>query len=185
MSSSTQSEPSNAATVRSDVPCLARDRALPSIPSNARAHEVSLEHQLGALDSSFQRPVLTIQTKRNLVCGGKFLRSHHTYAEPPDLSRNRQSLPPPYAAVDPNAPPRASRTVRWALALILHWTHHPIPAMSPLLADKLQVVVSVASSAGAKNGSRARATNEQISYSRPTHQIMIHTSRLDSHLTAY
>ncbi|KAK0464124.1 hypothetical protein IW261DRAFT_1575354 [Armillaria novae-zelandiae] len=113
MSSSTQSEPSNAATVRSDVPCLARDRALPSIPSNARAHEVSLEHQLGALDSSFQRPVLTIQTKRNLVRGGKFLRSHHTYAEPPDLSRNRQSLPPPYAAVDPNAPPRASRTVRW------------------------------------------------------------------------
>ncbi|KAK0224264.1 hypothetical protein IW262DRAFT_1459327 [Armillaria fumosa] len=140
--------------------------------------------------------MLTIQTKRNLIRGGKFLHpGHYTFAEPHDLSRNRQSLPPPYTAVDPHALPHSSQTVRWfnrpinnphkrrgnvALALVFHWVHRPIPTTSPLLADKLQAVVSIASSAGSRIGSRVSATQEQIPCSCPTHQIMIHTSHLDS-----
>ncbi|KAK0227533.1 hypothetical protein IW262DRAFT_1292506 [Armillaria fumosa] len=130
MPPSTNTYPANTAEVRSDAapPPTLRDKnhsdsltsthnyPLPSLPSvcDANALEESLRHQRGTLHPSFQRPMLTVETKWNLVRGGKFMRSHHTDAEPHDLSRNRQSLPPPYTAVDPNAPGPSSRTIRWA-----------------------------------------------------------------------
>ncbi|KAK0478023.1 hypothetical protein EDD18DRAFT_1114503 [Armillaria luteobubalina] len=129
MPPSTDTHPTNTAEIRSDAappPTLrdkthsdsltsTRDKPLPSLPSirNANTLEESLRHQRGTLHSSFQRPMLTVETKGNLVRGGKFMRPHHTYAEPRNLSRNWQSFPPPYTAVDPNAPGPSSRAVRW------------------------------------------------------------------------
>ncbi|KAK0478672.1 hypothetical protein EDD18DRAFT_1364622 [Armillaria luteobubalina] len=124
---STDTHPTNTAEIRSDAappPTLhdkthsdsltsTWDKPLPSLPSirNANTLEESLRHQRGTLHSSFQRPVLTVETKGNLVHGGKFMHPHHTYAEPRNLSRNRQSFPPPYTAVDPNVPRPSSRAI--------------------------------------------------------------------------
>ncbi len=133
MPPSTHTYPANTADVRSDAvphpalphfnaktnsdsPSLGRDKPLPPIPSvrDSNTLEESLQCQRDVLHPSFQTPVVTVQTKRNLIRGGKFFHpGHHSCTEPRDLSCNRRSLPPPYTAVDPNAPPRSSRTVRW------------------------------------------------------------------------
>ncbi|PBK83929.1 hypothetical protein ARMGADRAFT_1037534 [Armillaria gallica] len=104
------------AKTNSDSPSLGRDKPLPPIPSvrDANALEKALQCQRDVLHPSFQTPVVTVQTKTCLIRSGKFLHpGHYAYTEPRDLSRNRLSLPPPYTAVDPNAPPRSSRIVRW------------------------------------------------------------------------
>lgn len=104
------------AKTNSDSPSLGRDKPLPPIPSvrDENALEESLQCQRDVLHPSFQTPVVTVQTKTRLICFGKFFHpGHYAYTEPRDLSRNRLSLPPPYTAVDPNAPPRSSRTVQW------------------------------------------------------------------------
>ncbi|KAK0501806.1 hypothetical protein EDD18DRAFT_1347875 [Armillaria luteobubalina] len=196
MPPSTDTHPTNTAEIWSDAappPTLrdkthsdsltsTRDKPLLSLPSirNTNALEESLRHQRGTLHSSFQRPVLTVETKGNLIRGGKFMRPHHTYAEPCNLSRNWQSFPPPYTAVDPNTPGPSSRAIRWVDRPIDN-PHKRCGNVSLGISFPLHAVVSVASSAGARSGSRARATHEQIPYSCLTHQIMIHTSRLDSH----
>ncbi|PBK58204.1 hypothetical protein ARMSODRAFT_1028444 [Armillaria solidipes] len=98
-----------------------RDKPLPPLPHVQRALDVhtSLQRQRDAIHPSFQPTPYTVETKtRHFPRGKNPYTNHHTPAQRRELSSNRRSLPPPYSALDPAAPPRSSRAIHFVHRLI-------------------------------------------------------------------